>query len=188
MTTFQVRPPAAEPVTLAQARAFLRIDGSDEDEVVAGLIRAACRYVETETRRALMAQGWRTVVAGRALRRPVTLSPGPLIAVSAVTAYDAGGTPAVLAAGQWRLETGAAAPAVVLSPEAARHAVNGVEIDFDAGFGSTAEAVPQPLIQALLMLVAHWYEHREAVALGVAAGAVALGVAALTAPYRAVRL
>ena len=37
------------------------------------------------------------------------------------------------------------------------------EIDFTAGYGSSGVDVPQPLRQAIRLLVTHWYEHRSAV-------------------------
>ena len=43
---------------------------------------------------------------------------------------------------------------------------NGVEIDFVAGHGDAPADVPPPIRQALLLLIAHWYEHREPVEIG----------------------
>lgn len=40
---------------------------------------------------------------------------------------------------------------------------NAVEVDFVVGYGTTAADCPALMRQAILMLVAHWYEHREAV-------------------------
>jgi uncharacterized phiE125 gp8 family phage protein len=64
----------------------------------------------------------------------------------------------------------------------------GIEIAFTAGYGNVASAVPAPLRQALLLLVAHWYEHREPVHIGGAVVAVPDTIASLLAPYRMVRL
>jgi uncharacterized phiE125 gp8 family phage protein len=38
-----------------------------------------------------------------------------------------------------------------------------IEIDWIAGYGSASTGIPQLLRLAIMMLVAHWYEHREAV-------------------------
>jgi uncharacterized phiE125 gp8 family phage protein len=51
-------PPSLEPVTLAEAKAFLRIEDSTEDQVVTDLITAARQYVENRTGRALITQTW----------------------------------------------------------------------------------------------------------------------------------
>lgn len=47
-----------EPVTLAEAKAYCRVDLSDEDTLIASLISAARRRVEKETGLALTAQTW----------------------------------------------------------------------------------------------------------------------------------
>lgn len=188
MTTFMVRPPPAEPVTLQQAKTFLRVDGADEDALIAGLIAAARGYIEGETRCALVAQGWRAAVPASAAQGPVALAPGPVTAVTGVVIFDGDGVATSLSPEQWCLDRSSEPARVRLSAGPGRAARNGAEIDFDSGLGATAEAVPKPLVQALMMLVAHWYEHREASVLGVASAAVTQGVAALAAPYRAVRL
>jgi uncharacterized phiE125 gp8 family phage protein len=51
--------PVAEPLALDEARAFLRADTNDDDELIASLIAAARTHVEALTRRALITQGWR---------------------------------------------------------------------------------------------------------------------------------
>lgn len=38
--------------------------------------------------------------------------------------------------------------------------MNGVEIDFTAGFGEAGTDVPDLLRRAILLLAAHWYEFR----------------------------
>ena len=66
--------------------------------------------------------------------------------------------------------------------------INGVKITFTAGYGDAAGDVPEPLRQALLLLVAHWYERREPVVLGETAIQVPETVQSLLLPYRRVRL
>ena len=46
--------------------------------------------------------------------------------------------------------------------------------------------MPQPLRQAIRLLVTHWYENRSAVVLGDDANATPLGYRELVAPYRQV--
>ena len=47
-------PPTVFPVTLAEARLFLRVDGTDQDDVITGLISAATSWAEGVTRRAFV--------------------------------------------------------------------------------------------------------------------------------------
>jgi uncharacterized phiE125 gp8 family phage protein len=71
---------------------------------------------------------------------------------------------------------------------APRRTANGIEIAFTAGFGNAAGDVPAPIRQAVLLLVAHWYEHREPIEIGAAATAVPHMVSELLQPYRRVSL
>jgi uncharacterized phiE125 gp8 family phage protein len=60
--------------------------------------------------------------------------------------------------------------------------VCGIEITYRCGFGEGAQDVPEPLRQAVLALVAHSFEHREAAELPLAL------IEPWLAPYRRVRL
>lgn len=53
--------PASEPVTLAEAKAQLRLDTADDDTLVALLVRAAREQVEGDTGRGLVTQTWELV-------------------------------------------------------------------------------------------------------------------------------
>jgi uncharacterized phiE125 gp8 family phage protein len=73
-------------------------------------------------------------------------------------------------------------------PSATLRDVNGVNVRFVAGFGSAGTTVPQPIRQAILMLVGHYYENREAIlATGAMPKEVPLGVDSLLWPKRVLR-
>ena len=59
MTLFRTVAPATEPVTLAEAKAYLRLQHDSEDALLAGLVRAAREEVERSTGAALIDQHWR---------------------------------------------------------------------------------------------------------------------------------
>ena len=63
-------------------------------------------------------------------------------------------------------------------------ATGGAVIAFTAGFGPSPTDVPQPIRQAMLMLVAHWYEHRDPIEIGQPDTAIPKAVSDLLAPYR----
>ncbi len=67
-------------------------------------------------------------------------------------------------------------------------ALNGIEFAITAGFGPTPADVPSPIRQALLLLVAHWYEHRDPGEIGTAATYVPATISALLAPWTPARL
>ncbi|MBN8996499.1 MAG: phage head-tail connector protein [Rhizobiales bacterium] len=187
MTAALITGPALEPVTLEEAKAHLRLDGEDDEAWLAQVIATARRHVESATRRVLIGQEWRLwldawPVSG-VLRVPVV----PLIAIDAITIYDADGEPHVAAPETYSVDK-ASIPARVRfeTPPAPGLALNGIEIDLTAGYGDEADDVPSPLRHAILMLAAHWYEYRG---LGETAEATTpAGFDALVAPYRVLKL
>ena len=188
MAAFLTRAPAVEPVSTGEAKAHLRVDGEDEDGLIARLVTTARRHLEGRTRRAFVDQGWRTTLDGWPADGIVVLRPAPLAAVEAVTVFDGEGTPHVVAAADYTVVAARMPGLVRIAGVASGLAANGLEIDFAAGYGPAATDVPEPLRQAILMLVGHWFEHREAARIGAIAAPVALGVEALAAPYRVARL
>ena len=157
MTSTLIAGPGEEPVTLAEAKAFCRIDGSDEDALVSALIAAARLQVESLTGRALVSQTWRLTMtcAPRLVELPV------IPVASLVEAPDG----AVLQG-----------DAVLLVEP-----VEELTVDYTAGYGDAAD-VPGDLKQAVLTLVAYWYENRDAVTMP------PLGFDRMIANYKRVRL
>jgi uncharacterized phiE125 gp8 family phage protein len=191
MSAILLTPPALEPVSLADAKHFLRVQHDDDDNVIAALIAAARVQVEAQTRRALIEQAWRLVrdVWPAAGRLPVL--PVPLIAVTAIRVFDADGAPQVLDVDDFAVDT-VSAPAVLAfargAPRVPGRLAAGLEIDITAGYGDDAEDVPAPLRQAIRMLVAHWYENRGVIAASGEVSAMPVSVSSLIAPFRVLSL
>ncbi len=190
MTLILVTPPAAEPVSLIEAREFLRIDDDRDTALIETLIAAARVALETRTGRVFVTQAWRYVFDAWPPDRLVHLPIAPLVSVDAVTVYDIDGDPTVLTATDYVVDLVGAPPRLKLNSGALAmpgQSLNGIEIDLTVGYGSAAE-VPAPLKAAILQLVAHWYERREPVSFGGAGNDMPEGIDALIAPYRQVRL
>jgi uncharacterized phiE125 gp8 family phage protein len=172
-------PPAEEPVSLAEAKAWLRVEsGNDEDELIASLIAAARVRCEWHTGRAFVTQGWTLWLDGLG-GGTVALPLPPLIDVTAVTLYGADDAATVLDASDYRID----APGgrlIFSSPHPGLRAADAVSIVFTAGYGGAAD-VPAPIKTAILQSIAWLYDHRGGDGLPDAA-------LALLAPYRAVRL
>jgi uncharacterized phiE125 gp8 family phage protein len=174
--------PAVEPVLVAEAKAHLRLDGDAEDNLIGALIAAARVSVEAETRRALIAQSWRAFVEPWP-EEGVFLPVAPALSVEAVRGIDAEGAATELTEDEYEFDI--ADGSVIIDPvaDALRY-----EIDFTAGYGLSGVDVPQPLRQAIRLLVTHWYEHRSAVVLGDSPTAIPLGYREMLAPYRRMAL
>ena len=183
--------PAVEPVTVAEAKAHMRIDGSAEDTVIASLVLTSRLHVEAALSLALITQSWRVLLdrwpQGDTLELPLQ----PLQAVTEVRVRNAsGGAPAVPAT-SYLVDIASKPPRLVWN-SAVRPvpgvAANAIEIDITAGFGATAASVPAPLRHAILLLTAHWYEHRDPSDIGTDAARVPDAVSDLIQPFRKIRL
>lgn len=192
MTSYLLAGPAAEPVTLAEAKAFLRVDGTDEDAFITTLITAARLHVEGTTGRALIAQSWRVVLSDWPEDRAVKLPVGPVISLSAITVFDEQGDPTELALAQFQPETDVAPARIFLPSTIEGQPVirerAGIEIDYTAGYGTDGSEVPEDLRQAVLSLIGYWFEHRDAVVIAGSGAVVPAGFDRLVNHYRSVRL
>jgi uncharacterized phiE125 gp8 family phage protein len=184
--------PAIEPVTIAEAKAHLRVDVTAEDTLIASLVVTSRLHVEAAARLALITQSWSWYLdawpRGHALKLPLR----PIQGIAAVRLYDEGGAATTLDAASYFLDGAGAPPRLVRHsalpwPKPGRIA-NGIEIAFTAGYGSAAADVPAPIRHAILLLVAHWYEHRSPLEEGAPAKPLPAMVSDLLAPYRSVRL
>lgn len=188
MPAILVGPPTVEPVTLAMAKAHLRIGHGEEDQPIAALIAAARRVAEARTGLCFIKQRWLCLYDRWPEDGIILLTVSPLIVVVEVAVFAADGVKTVLDPLVLDAD-GAAQPPRLLRKSGASwpapgRSFNGVGITVDAGFGVTPDSVPEPLRQAILLLVGHWYAHRG----DDSAPQLPAGVAALLAPYRAVRL
>lgn len=191
MLTYKVvTAPASEPITTAEAKLHCRVDLSDDDVPIAAWIVAAREEVERLSGMALVSQTLELVMHCWPDCDRIKLPRPPLTSVTSVKYKDYTGAettwdpanylvgvdsiPGVLG-----LAWNAVWPSVVLYP------VEPIRIRYVAGFASAAD-VPQSLKQAMLLLIGHWYENREAGGdtVGEKAG-VAFGVDRLIASYRA---
>ena len=184
--------PAVEPVSLTEARGYLRIDCGEDDaglvsflkaarelcEAFTGLVLIATRYVETRPFDAAQASGvpWST---GRTLR----LGKMPLRQIMSATLVSRDGTRRELGPHDFDIAEDARGQALLrmtfLPPAGAS-----LEVDYRAGMGADWNDVPEALRQGILRLTAHLYAHRDrADDIG-----PPLAVAALWRPFRVGRL
>lgn len=209
-----VTAPATEPITVAEAKAFLHVSSSAEDSLVTALIVAARRYVENYTKRALITQTWRLwldqfpieprtggemwdgvreepISFSYQAKRFIEIPKAPVSAVSSISTFDDDDTETTYASSNYIVDTVSQLPRVVLKtgstwPVDLRPA-NAIKITFTAGYGA-ASAVPDDIKQAMYLLIGHWFENRQAVLTGTISAEIEHSVQALLQPYRIMRL
>lgn len=175
MTVREVTAPSYEPVTLAQAKEWCRIDDDDTSQdttVLPLLIGAMRRYAENLTGRAFIPRGLQLVLP--CWPAQIELACPPLTEVTSITYLDTNGVQQTLAADQytvhdWR-EPAVIVPAYLVTWPYLRDALDAVRVNFTAGYpavGSPTDGVAyQAGLPATLKLwiharIATLFENRE---------------------------
>lgn len=190
MALILVTGPTSEPVTLAEAKAHLRVDIDEDDDLIEALVATAREHLETISRPrvAMLEQTWRYVADAWPSSNVLELRPYPLRSVVSISYTDLAGAVTVISSGEYLVDTTSRPGRVVMRngwPAATLQEINGLAIEFKAGYGTDPSAVPLPLRQAVLLLTSHWYETREPVLTTGAVGKeVPLTVKALFASWR----
>ncbi len=168
-----IAPPELEPVTIDEVRDQAKIDHSDEDVYVERLIKAARQHVENRCGIAVMAQDWRLTLDSFYERgcKPILLPRPPLIDVILVRYVDPSGilqTVNIVDNSFARISDNGLlsciSPALNTSWPSIACVPGAVQVEYTAGYAD-AEDVPADLKHAIILLVAHWHKHREAVSL-----------------------
>ncbi|MEQ8825474.1 MAG: head-tail connector protein [Filomicrobium sp.] len=191
MSLTMLAAPALEPLSVEEAKEHLRVDGTSEDTLISSLIMTSRLHIEAALGLALITQTWRQTLDRWPKDGEVKLPLRPLQSVSEVRVHDGKGGSAVVPTTDYIVDAagqpGRIVPTGVGWPLPGQKAA-GIEIAFASGYGSEAVDVPAPIRQALLLLVAHWYEHRDPVEIGGANVAIPAAVSRLLKPYRLARI
>lgn len=176
--------PETGPLSLSRVKEHLRVSGDDENSLLTGYLLAAARLVEDYTGLSVLSATYRQRLdsfAGSA--GAIRLLRSPATSVTGIAYTDADGNSATMEVADVTLE-GDAIPSRVY-PNAGESwpsnvSVRGgaVSVTFVAGYAS-GDAVPKHLVQAIYLLVGHWYENREGVVVGMSAMTVPMAVDAL---------
>lgn len=183
--------PAVEPVALHEAKPHLRVDIKAEDELISRYIVSAREYIEQYLQRSLIHQTWQLsfdIEDNPTASNSITLPLGTIDSINRIETFTQDNTPRLFDSSQYQLS----GSRVVLNdgarwPELER-SFDSLVITYLAGYGEQGSDVPQAIRQALCMLVAHYYENREAsgdpTEDETAIEVIPFGVMALLQPYR----
>lgn len=186
--------PAVEPLTLAEAKAQCRVDGSDSDTLLERLIAVAREKIEGPAGCgvAIMARQWRLSLD--CMPPEIWIPMGPVLSVDEITYLDDGGTRQTLASAayQWRKGRYEAYVRPIYNGTwpTVRRDLDSVQVTFTAGFAGTNDSpvtltgIPAPLRHAMLLLVTHYHDNRASVAFGGEPHEMPLGVENILNQYR----
>jgi uncharacterized phiE125 gp8 family phage protein len=181
--------PSVEPVTSTELKLQTHVDHTAEDALLTSYILTARHLVEQWTGRALITQTRKALF--QSAEYSYALPGGPVQSITSLKVYNKSAVATTVDASNYMLDAlngklifkaAGSFPIIDLLE------VDPVEVIYVCGYGAAGSNVPEPLRQAILMLAAHYYEHREAVTLGntaaVASAPVAYGVENLIEPYK----
>lgn len=155
--------PGAEPVTTADAKAFARVDVSDDDALIDGLIKSAREFVEGYIHRALITQTLE--YRRRGFESYIPLPMPPLQSVGSVKYTDPDGVQQTLDTSIYTIDVNAVPGAIRLahgqSWPSLRNEANNVLITYTCGYGAAGDDVPAPIVTAIKQIVALSYNERE---------------------------
>ena len=189
MIPILLTPPDVEPISLIQAKNWLRIDHSDEDELVAALIASARLIVESASGSMMITQSWRIVMDAWPTG-DINVPLAPVSAILALRTLETTGASVLVAPSSYvaDISGGQGRIRFLKAPPTPQKSIGGVEIDVELGFSSSPQGVPETLKTAMRLLIARWYEQRGDVESDGAFERMPPAVAALIAPFRRMRL
>lgn len=165
MPKYQIKTaPASEPVSLTEAKAHLRQDGSDNDTYITTLITTARRYCENYCNRKFIDQVWYEYYDK--LVEPLRLSLNPVDSIVAIKYYDTDDTEQTLSSSYYTLDNkgdvGYIHEAVGYDfPNYSTDVINPVEVEYKTGYGTSSSDVPEDIRHAILFMISYFYENRE---------------------------
>jgi uncharacterized phiE125 gp8 family phage protein len=185
--------PDERPISLEEAKAHARVYHAEDDALIETYIAAAVAHLDGRSGvlgRCMVDQQWRAQFSAWPADRQLRL-PFPDVSAVVVTYRDEDDAEQTLSATMYEVAEDEIGGVLQLrrgfnSPALADDRAAPISVTFTAGYGD-AEDVPATLRAALLLIVGHFYENREAVIVGqVDAKALPLGVDTLIAPHRRV--
>lgn len=203
--------PASEPVSIDEMREHLRLDTTVDDTYLSDLVMGAREYVEQEIRKALIEQTWALFLdavprfdnlgwwdgirdGAISMKSPrfIELPISPLVSVDHIKYYDDEDNATTWAVSNYFVDTSSTPGRVGLRTGGTwpvfTRPLNGLEIQYKAGYGSLSSDVPSSLRQSVKIIAADWYENRETTQMGRISDKIEATVSYLLERYKVMRL
>lgn len=140
--------------SVAEAKAYLRVEDAGEDALIARLIATATQLCERFTGQTLVARTVTEIIGATGEWRRLRAT--PVRGIAAVEGLAATGAPFALPVDAYAIDIDASGDGWVRVRGPGR-----AQVTMEAGLAADADALPEPLRQGILRLVAHLYAHRD---------------------------
>lgn len=169
MSTVRISQPSVEPITLAEAKAHLRVTHDDDDLEINAMISDARAACEDRLQRTLITSGWRLTLP--AFQPVIYLAMGDVQSVMTVTYTDPNGTIQTLSPSAYQLGRSNGQPVLVPAPGQSWPAtqagvIEAVTVEYLAGYGNSAHNVPPPIKRWIKLALGDLFENGQATRIG----------------------
>lgn len=183
MTTRRTTPPVTEVITLAQAKAHLRVDIADDDGYISTLVVASRMDCEDIIQRTIAPSGLTLTLDS--FPASLLLDYPPVISVTSIAYIDSDGIPQTLDPQDYIVDTVSEPGYIVPAPgkawPATQDRINTVTVAYTAGY----PLAPAPLVQWMLLAIGTMYENRSSTVMERGMVSTQLGIVdRLLDPYR----
>lgn len=185
--------PPTENITLTEVKSHLRITGTEEESLLTSLIKTVRQYCENYTQRALASTVFELNIDR--FDDKIVLPMPPVEKIESIKYKNSDGVEAELESSDYIFYN--SEPAIIIPafgkefPTFEPYPVGAVKIRYTAGYKTSSDdknlILPEPIRQAELLLIGHYYENREATTTGTITSSIneiPLGIQSLLYPYR----
>jgi len=174
----------ASIVSTADLKTFLRVDHSDEDTLIEALRSAAIEYVQNYCN--LQLGDLPAVMYLDNFEGMFEVPIGPVASIISITYNPTASTTSTLPTNQYYsdLKRKPARISIVSPPSVYEYISNGVQVNMTLGYAEGS--IPDGLLHAVKLLVAHYYENRNIVVVGTISSEVPNLIHSLLNPYRVI--
>lgn len=160
-----VTPPTVQPIEILGLNALKRhlneaVDVTDNDDLISSYCAVAWDYCQRYSWRQLLTATLRQTLS--AWREVIPICRPPVVSIASVRYYDDANTIQTLDAASWQADLSSDVVEVkILDFPTVYDRPDAIEINYTAGYGTTAAAFPPVLLHAVRLLVGHYYATRE---------------------------
>ena len=173
-------------ISTADAKLFLKVDVSDDDDVINSIVKAATESAQEYTNRFFLSTTLEQY--GTTFADIRNLFKSPVSEITVVKYYDTDNVQQTLSTSVYQV-TPAIEPSTLMLkvdqsyPDVADRE-DAVLVKYTVGYGTATTDVPFAIIQAVYLTIGHWYQNRQEVVVGRIATEIPMGAKYLLDQYK----